>query len=115
MLKPCKQYHTFHIYGSVPVTPVRKYVEYYSHRVPNDKEREVRTTVMSKFQEMNQLDKLNALADLLEQNRDLIKKFEEFKKKPNSHNKPELYKQQIILMKNSCTTITIYTIITYHM
>ena len=83
VLEPCEQYHTYHIHGSVPIAPARKYIKYYSRRLPSDKENEIRTAVKSKFLEMKQLGVLHALADLLAQNADFIKNLDEFKRKPN--------------------------------
>ena len=78
-----RQNHTYHIHGSEPITPVQKYIEYYSRHVPSKKANQIRRAVKSTILEMNQLDIIHALADLLAQNAGFIREFDELKKKPN--------------------------------
>ena len=75
-----ENYYTYNIQGSVPVAPVRKYVEYYSKRIPSDRKY---TAVTATVLGMSQLETLHALADLLAQNADFMKDFEEFNQKAN--------------------------------
>ena len=41
VLEPAENYHTYHINGSVPAKPVKKFIEYIGSRRPTDQEREI--------------------------------------------------------------------------
>ena len=45
VLEPAENYHTYHINGSVPAKPVKKFIEYIGSRRPTDQEREIQKVV----------------------------------------------------------------------
>ena len=59
ILEPCKKYHLYHIDDSVPVKPVKKYVEYLESRFPTNDEyedrKEVRATISNTDPSINSI------------------------------------------------------------
>ena len=97
-LEPCKNYHSYHIHGSVPVKPVKKCVEYLGICFPTDDENEVRRAVRAIISNIDPQLAINALACLLGQNQDFIKEFKEFETIKTILNKPKL--SNLIFGKN---------------
>ena len=78
-LEPTKNYHSFHIQGSVPVKPVKKFIECLGGRRPTQIEQEVLKAVKATIPRMTPNLIFSALACQLEQNEDFLKQFNEFK------------------------------------
>ena len=81
-LEPCENYHSRHNHGSVPVKPVKKYVEYLGSRIPTEEENEVRKVVREILTGIDPQIVVNALACLLGQNTDFMKEFKTIKNCP---------------------------------
>ena len=78
-LEPTEKNHFFHIQVSVPVKPVKKFIEYLGSRCPTQYEQEVRKAVKATIPHKPPNLIFNALACLLGQNEDFLKEFNEFK------------------------------------
>ena len=96
-LEPTENYHSFHIQGSVPVKPVKKFIECLGGRRPTQIEQEVRKTVEATIPRMTPNLIFSALACLLGQNEDFLKQFNEFKNKFNEFNVNNKLPQTIIV------------------
>ena len=78
-LEPCENYHSYHIHGSVPVKPVKMYVEYLRSRFAPTEANEVIKAVRATISHINPQLVINALACLLGQNQDSMKELNDFK------------------------------------
>ena len=83
VLEPAENYHTYHINGSVPAKPVKKFIEHIGSLRPTDQEMEIQKAVKATIPHiiLNLLH--NALAYFLSQNKEFVKEFEELKQLPN--------------------------------
>ena len=82
-LEPAENYHTYHIHGSVPAKPVKKFIEYIGSRRPTDQEMEIQKAVKATVPHITPNLLHNALAYFLWQNKEFIKEFEELKQLPS--------------------------------
>ena len=83
VLQPAENYHTYHIYGSVPMKPVKKFKEYIGSRRPTDQEMEIQKVVKATVLHIIPNLLHHALAYFLSQNKQFIKVFEALKQLPN--------------------------------
>ena len=90
-LKPAENYHTYHIHGSVPAKPVKKFIEYIGSRRPTDQELEIQKAVKATVPQITLNLLRNALAYFLSQNNEFIKEFEELKNLPKYPQQTKLF------------------------
>ena len=83
VLEPAENYHTYHINGSVPAKPVKKFIEYIESRQPTDQEMEIQKAVKATIPHIIPNLLHDALAYFLSQNKECVKEFEEIKQLPN--------------------------------
>ena len=82
-LEPTENYHTYHIHGSVPAKPLKKFILYIGSRRPTDQEMEIQKAVKATLPHITPNLSHNALAYFLSQNKEFIKEIEELKQLPN--------------------------------
>ena len=68
-LEPAENYHTYHIHGSVPAKPVKKFIEYIGCRPPTDQELEIQKAVKATVPHITPNLLQNPLAYFLSQNK----------------------------------------------
>ena len=83
VLEPAENYPTYHIYGSVPAKPVKKYIEYIGSRQPTDEEMEIQKALKATVPHIIPNLLHHALAYFLSENKEFIKEFEALKQLPN--------------------------------
>ena len=83
VLEPAENYHTYHINGSVPAKPVKKFIEYIGSRRPTDQEMKIQKAVKATITHIIPNLIHSSLAFFLSQNKEFVKKFEELKQLPN--------------------------------
>ena len=75
VLEPAENYHTYHINGSVPAKPVKKFIEYIGSRRPTDQEMEIQKAVKATIPHIIPNLLHDALAYFLSQNKEFFKEF----------------------------------------
>ena len=82
-LEPAENYHTYHIHGSPPAKPVKKFIEYIGSRRPTDQELEIQKAVKATVPHITPNLLHNVLAYFLSQNKEFLKEFEDLKNLAN--------------------------------